>query len=225
MYRLVFLLLLAVFPWALQAQSIATQPSRLGLYLSSKGFEYSESLYLEISQFLTLDDDRSAAGRMKSEFIIRLGWMLCEQIQRLSGADTVYFLNADLAMGRAWQGTYQPGQARLSGKPVLDSLDQVLVINPFHLSTRTQRSVYIRSNRMITDRIPVKKVSFQVLAFDPARQQLTTQVDICMDDLRSPKAPAHFDLFEQGSPLGKFLSKSFSQWWEMRLQGQFSNCE
>ena len=59
--------------------------------------------FLPAAQFLKIKEDRSYAGELKSELLIRIGESLCTQLQSLSGADTVYFVNADLSKGSTFK--------------------------------------------------------------------------------------------------------------------------
>lgn len=202
-----------------QAQAPSFANKKIGVYISSKEFNYPPEYYIQVSQFLKQEDDRSAAGRMKAELIIKLGWLLTEQLQTITGADTVYFMNADLALGRGLQDAYEKTYGRLrQPSEELKTLDVIWVVDPFELSNRIHKSVYIHSNRMITERIPIKKVNFFVRQFnmdDPTRALVD---EVCFDAKTSPSAPAHFDFYESESPLGKFFSRAFSQWWA-QVQG------
>ena len=207
------------------AQANLLSEKTVGVYISSKAFSYPDDFYLPISQFLTLDDDRSWVGRMKAEFIIRMGWMFTEQLQQLAGADTIYFLNADLRMGRAFQRIYDPDQSTIT-RPTEDlaELDMVLVVNPYTLRSRMHRSVFIRSNRMITERITVKTSQFTITLFDLHNTSLVLPTQSCLDDQKGPNPNWHFDFYRNKSAMGKFLSKGFSQWWDQMLEGNRDNC-
>ena len=228
MYRLFLALLITTCFGSTQvcAQADLLRGKTVGVYFSSKAFSYPDEFYLAISQFLTLDDDRSWIGQMKAEFMIRLGWMYIEQLQEVAETDTVYFLNAELGMGRAFQRIYDAENATI-GKPGEDlaELDLVLVINPFSIQSRIHKSVFIRSNRMITERIPVKTCQFNITLFDLHNPSLVLPTEICLDDQSGPKPEWHFDFYMQKSSMGKFLSKCFSQWWAQMLNGERSNCE
>ena len=208
------------------AQADLLHHKTIGVYISSKTFSYPDEFYLPISQFLTLDDDRSWVGQMKAEFMIRLGWMYIEQLQALAQADTVYFLNAELGMGKAFQQIYDV-ENNIIGKPgeELAELDMVLVINPFTIQSRMHKSVFIRSNRMITERVPIKTCQFTVTLYDLHNLSLTLPTSICIDNQKSPNPAWHFDFHLQKSSMGKFLSKCFSQWWAQMLTGERNNCE
>jgi hypothetical protein len=199
---------------------------KIGLYLSSSSFQVADELDLEVSQFLTQGtEDRSWVGQPKRELMIRLGDLLCTQLQALSGANTVYFLNGDLERGRAFRDAYLGERDLMRPAPALADLDQVLVLSQFALDTRRHRSVYIRSNRMITEYIPVKRIELQVSAFDPAQGGSPTLTRVCYDDLNSTKPAWHFDFYREASELGKYLSRVFSQWWLQAAEGAESGCE
>lgn len=181
---------------------------------------------MPIAQFVTQDDDAAWNGRLKSEFLIRLGWMLTEQLQLRAGADSVYFMNADMPMGSAMSEGYQAEEGILDrSKAELAVLDFVLVLDEFDMDTRIHRSVFIRSNKMVSENIPIKTASFRMRIFDMNNEELVLSTRVCIDDQNSPKpATWHFDFFRNTSAMGKFLSKVFSTWWELMLSGERSNC-
>lgn len=208
------------------AQADLLADKNVGVYFSSRAVSYEQEFYLPIAQFVTQEDDAAWNGRLKSEFLIRLGWMLTEQLQEVAGADSVYFMNADMAMGRAMQEGYQHEEGVLDrSKEDLQALDFVLVLDEFDMDTRIHRSVFIRSNKMVSENIPIKTASFQMRMFDMDNEELVLSTRVCLDDQNSPiPAKWHFDFSRTTSGMGKFLSKVFSTWWELMLAGESNNC-
>lgn len=209
----------------LQGQDLNPNGKDIGLFIGSKNFTYSEDFYKEVSQFLTIDDDRSWVGKMKSEFIIRTGWLLQEQLQKLEQVDTLYFMNAEPKLGRALISAYDLDSKRYeSPHEELKLLSKIYVLNSFSINTRKHRSVYIRSNRMITEYIPVMVLSFNISVIDPKNPKNVVQTEVCFDAQTSTTEADYFDLYADRSTLGKLLSKSFSQWWYQVLNNIPSNC-
>lgn len=208
------------------AQANLLADKNVGVYFSSRAVSYEQEFYLPIAQFVTQDDDAAWNGRLKSEFLIRLGWMLTEQLQTTAEADSVYFMNADMPMGRAMQEGYQPESGDLDrSRKELETLDFVLVLDEFDMDTRIHRSVFIRSNKMVSENIPIKTASFRMRMFDMSNEELVLSKRVCMDDQNTPRPSYwHFDFFRTTSGMGKFLSKVFSTWWELMLSGESSNC-
>lgn len=218
--------LLSLFSFTqVQGQELNENGQDVGLFISSKSFSYSEDFYKEVSQFLTLDDDRSWVGKMKSEFIIRMGWLLQEQLQKLEQTDTLYFMNAEAKLGRALLSSYDFESRRYkTPHEELKLLRKIYVLNSFEINTRKHRSVYIRSNRMITEYIPVMVLSFNISIIDPKNPTNVVQTEVCFDAQTSSTETDYFDLHAERSAMGKFLSKSFSQWWFQLLNNIPSNC-
>lgn len=208
------------------AQANLLTGKNIGVYFSSRAVSYEQEFYLPIAQFVTQDDEAAWNGRLKSEFLIRMGWMLTEQLQETANADSVYFMNADMPMGRAMQEGYQAEDGILDrSKEELELLDFVLVLDEFDMDTRIHRSVFIRSNKMVSENIPIKTASFRMRMFDMNNEELVLSTRVCIDD-QNTAGPAnwHFDFFRTTSGMGKFLSKVFSTWWELMLTGENSNC-
>ncbi len=224
---LILIAFVGVSPNLVPAQADLFTNANIGVYISSRAVSYDEKFYLPIAQFVTQDDDAAWNGRLKSEFLIRMGWMFTEQLQPLVVADTVYFMNADLPMGRTMQEAYNPDLHTLNrNADALRNLDFVLVLDEFDMATRNHRSVYIRSNRMITEDIPIKTASFRVSMFDMSNQQKSIDTQVCLDDMNTPNPTYwHFDFFRSTSGMGKFLSKVFSTWWDLMLAGERSSCQ
>ena len=221
------LLSLLAFAQTALGQANLLSGKTVGVYISSRAVTYGENFYLPIAQFVTQEDDAAWNGRLKSEFLVKLGWMVTGQLQELAEADTVFFMNADLPMGRAMQTAYDPETRELNlNEEALKNLDVVLVLEELAMETRNHRSVYIRSNRMITENIPIKTASCQLALFDLHNSELKLDTRVCLDDMNTP-APGfwHFDFYRSTSGMGKFLSKVFSTWWELMLAGERSSCE
>lgn len=225
------LLIVLLFDWnGVSAKSENLMPSlqgkKVGVYVSSKGFSFDQGLDMQVTQFLTIGEDRSYVGRLKPELMIRLGWLLTEQIQALSLADTVHFLNADPPRGFAFREIYDIESNRIqkTDAEALKDIDYVLVINEFELAYRFHRSSFIRSNRMVTERITVKTTSLSLTTFSLGQSQQGSSIKVCYDDQKNEKPPKHFDFYQQNSPMGRYLGFVFSQWWEQWLNKVPSNC-
>ncbi len=212
-------------PHLLTAQAGLLKGKRVGVYVSSKEFLMNEDYYLQAAQFLKLEEDRSYSGEMDSELLIRLGENFCAQLKDLSGADTVYFLNADIEKGQVFQQAFNLEENKLENPVEISQTDLLLVMTRLHLQTRSHRSVFIRSNRMFTEKVKVKKADMTMTLLDPALPELALEAHSCLDEYQSPKRPQYFDFFQSQSPFGKFLSRLFSQWWWQLEEGIDSNCE
>ncbi len=198
---------------------------KVGVFISSRSLSYDLDFNIQVAQFLKIEEDRSNVGKMKNEFIIRLGELFSAQLQEKSNADTVYFLNADLKRGRALLEAYDTLSGNLlRPDPVLTELDHILIIDPLHIRSRIHRSVYIRSNRMITDYIPVKNTRLTVLYLNPQQPRQPQSVQVCYDEIEGPKRTTSFSFLEDKSRLGTYLSQVFSQWWLQFWLDQPGNC-
>lgn len=208
------------------AQANLLADKNIGVYFSSRAVSYEQEFYLPIAQFVTQEDDAAWNGRLKSEFLISLGWMLTGQLQETAGADSVYFMNADMTLGRAMSEGYQAEEGILDrNTEALKQLDFILVLDEFDMDTRIHRSVFIRSNKMVSENIPIKTASFRMRIFDMDNEELVLSTRVCLDDQKTPRPSYwHFDFYRTTSPMGKFLSKVFSTWWELMLAGESSNC-
>ena len=207
------------------AQANLLNGKRIGIYFSSSRFQLPETYYMSVSQFLTIEEDRSYAGELKPELLIRLGNLLSGQLKETAEADTVIFLNADLVKGRALRAIYDPETNRLkTSTEILSDLDYILVFNQLELTSRIHKSVYIRENRMVTDRITVNMADLRVTVFNPTVSDLALEIHTCYDSQRSPKQTSYFDFYRQQSSFGRFISTLFSVWWEQMREGISSNC-
>ncbi|WNJ19574.1 hypothetical protein [Pontibacter sp. G13] len=211
----------------LQAQrGPSMQGKTVGIYISSKRFTIDERLYLGITQFLKQgSEDRSWVGQLKSELIIQLGWMLSEQIQEMTQADTVYFINAVPELAKPLISQYDPISKTLVRKSnQLDQLDYVMVMDSVELKSRIEKSVYIQSNRVKTDRVVIPKVELAVCVLSPRDPKTHIYTEVCYDDQNKPHLDLVFDFHRQKSKTGKYLSRAFSYWWDLFNRGQSFPC-
>ena len=210
----------------LPAQSSFLMGKRVGIYFSSREFQYSEDYNFPIAQFLSVGEDRSYSGKMKSELMIRLGEQLTEQLPQVSGADSVYFINADLQQGRAFINSYDAIDNRIYNPALIfQETDYIFVINSLDLTVRIESDVFIRSNRMLTERVRVKKAQMLLTVFDLADlKSLPLQLETCLDERTSPLQTSQFDFYQQRSALGRFLGRLFTQSWQQALSGTVSSC-
>ncbi len=201
--------------YLLPAQEVSLEQQAIGLYISSRSFEIDDLFNLKVGQFLRKgEEDRSYVGNLERELIIQLGELLCAQIKALGQADTVYFLNGEPEMARALQQNLDFRYMQMRGSPPeLQSLDQILVLSPFQLSSRIHKSVYIRSNRMYTERIPVEVFQFRFHRFLPRDPNFHQTVEVCFDRLDHKLPDRYITLLRNESQFGKVLGDAFSQWW------------
>ena len=217
------LIISGVFTTELQAQS-EFQGKKISVFISSKTSHYTDPFVLPVTQFLKIEEDRSWTGDLKAEFLIRIGELFCTELQDLTQADTVIFLNADLNRGQQFLANYDQEREQLVSSQGLSDSDMLLIIQDFSLKNRLERSVFIRSNRMFSEKVPVKQAELNILAFSSGKTLPAKTFSICRDEKTSTKVPLHFDFYNSQSKLGKFLSQVFSNWWEMDLRNESSNC-
>jgi hypothetical protein len=198
---------------------------KVGLYISSKGVTIDNAFNLHMAQFLKQEEDRSGTGRIKTEFIIRVGTLLADQLQALTQADTVIFLNGDLQYGAAFQQAWDPEQARIAyADEGLQDLDMVVVLDTFEMDARIHNSVYIRSNKMITERIPVKVTRLRLNWADPTQTRQLTPQYVCFDEISSPAPRPAVQFGADNTAMGQYLNRLFSQWWAQAAEGVPGAC-
>ncbi len=197
---------------------------KLGLYISSTDIDYSDHYYLPISQFLTIGENRSAEDKMKTEFLIRLGEMLSEQIAKVTNADTVYFINANVSMGKAIRNAYNKDTHTLISVDAFFDMDYMIMIDELKLTSFKKRSVFIRSNQMYSEPIDVKRAEMHTAFFQQSALTSMNNYQTCMDESIPYNEELYFNFFSNKSAMGNFLSKLFSSWWDQLLSNQQSNC-
>lgn len=188
---------------------------KVGFYISGKNFQLDPVFNLKYAQFLKQgDEDRSYTGKFKNEVIIQLGLMLEKQIPQILGTDTSYFMNAIPKYGLIFRAAYDSSEQKLYGDyEALKKLDYVLYLESYQLTHRIHRSVFIRSNKMITERIPIEVVKFSFLIISPSQNKVIHRSTLCFDRLKHKVSEDYFDFFASNSAFGKFLGDNFSAWW------------
>jgi hypothetical protein len=225
--RLFILLSFFLTPvYSLQAQLPSLQGKTLGVFISSQQVSFSDDYYMWINQFLTVEEDRSWGENVKNEFLIRLGEQLTLELAQKTGADSVYFLNRDLKRGRILLNAYQAESGELNlPAGALPNTDMLLMLEDMQLSVRTTKSVIIRSNRMLTHRIKVKKARLGMSWVDLKQKEKKRKVITCYDERESGEPPIILDILQGDSPLGAFLSELYSAWWLQVADGMADSCE
>ncbi|MEO0898309.1 MAG: hypothetical protein AAFY71_17990 [Bacteroidota bacterium] len=215
-----FLCVLCFCSWAkLNAQSepIDFSGKTIGLYITGKNFFLDATFDNQYVQYLQQgDEDRSYAGRLKTEVMIRLGSQLSEQLKVALDADSIVFMNAVPSKGRAFQQNYDSTLQSIRRKPSdLNDLDYIVFLEAFILKARYHRSVYIRSNRMITEKIPIMRLNMRMNVITPSSGKVIKTDQICFDKQTSRVENQIFDFYSKSSPTGKYLADCFTAW---RLQ-------
>ena len=178
-----------------------------------------------MTQFLKVEEDRSWTGNMKMELLIRMGELLTAQIGPIANADSVYFVNPDIKRGGEFLEAYQADKSRINSNALADiGLDYIIVLDAFELFTRPVRSTFIRSNRMYTEKVQVKKAYLHLSIYDLEKQSPIWTQEVCFDERESPKLKPQLDFYNEQSPLGLFLGKVFTQWWNQLADGVRSSC-
>lgn len=188
---------------------------KVGLYISSKAVSFTDAYHIGINQFLSIGEDRSWNENQKTEFLIRLGNRLAAEIQAVSQADTVIFLNANPVLGRSFQ---QMGSAELFETSVLDA---VVSIDRLELEEREERLTYIRSNQLRVRKVYHKVAHLDMQTHLPTQNRLDR---VCWDQGKKTKEATGLDMFQKDSPLGEFLSSVFSTWWNALTYQKPSEC-
>lgn len=214
--KLLLVVTLLFSSFLLKAQHLDLQHKRVGLYLGSKSVGIGSDYYILINQFLTLEEDRSWEENQKVEFLIRLGQRWSLELQQLSGADTVVFLNGDMELGKLYQMN-GAGEVLRSGR-----LDAVITLDSLSLATRIKRVNFIRSNKLLTSKLKIHNAQMHSSIYLPAREARHTQT--CFDEDLHIFPPLLIDLYSEDSSLGKFCSGLFSQWWLEVYSGEDSKC-
>lgn len=196
---------------------------RAGVYISMRQLSFTDAYYKAINQFLTVEEDRSWSELVKTEFALRIGERLSAQLQAITGADTVYFLNADPQRGRDFIQHYHQGQDSLAAfGGSLAPLQVVFSLSALDFKTRSERIAYIRSNRIISEQLSVRQARMGLSIFRPQGQ--VQRYTTCYDERSSGKPPMLMDFFAANSPLGAYLSQLFSVWWLQLSNEEKTNC-
>lgn len=224
-------ILLGIYFLLFNAASIISQPQtnpfqgkKIGLYISSVDVNYTEYYYFPISQFLSVGENRLGAEKMKTEFLIRLGEMFTNQIEEISLADTVYFVNANIERGKSIRNAYDKDKKMLV-KPSFFDMDFIMVIDQLNLSTYKARSVFIQSNRMYSEQIDYKIADLQITLFQEPTTVAKQTFQTCVDDKEPFNEEYYFDFHNKNSSMGKFLGKLFSLWWVQLKSNNSSSCD
>jgi hypothetical protein len=224
---LTFTLLFAFFmaPSAVKLKGQPAPGKTLAVYISGSQFSYSEDYYLPIAQFLKLGEDRSWGESEKAELLIRVGERLCDELQQSGKWDSVFFLNGEPRLAKAFLDNWEAGRQKLGSQVLPETAaSEILVIEGIELSVRASNSVFIRSNRIISEkkRFFIGEMHFSM--YDVQSGTLGIRTRTCMEEKYNGDVPLILDLFATESRLGNYLSRLFSRFWLQLTEGASGNC-
>ena len=214
LFAIAFLLLPFAF---IQAQQFKLKGQKAGIYLSSKAMSFDSDYHIWINQVLSLEDDRSWEDNQKVEFLIRLGKRWSAELQRISGADTVIFINGDVELGKQYLESGAVEMLR-TGK-----FDAVISLDSLFLETRSKRVNFIRSNKLLTAKRTIRHARMHSTVYRNGKPPLT--LSTCFDEDLHKFPPVLIDLYAEDSVLGKFCSGLLSQWWLEVYSGNPGRCK
>lgn len=209
----------------LQGQVSPANGQVVGFYISGSQFDYNEFYHMHFARYLVIDEDRSFGASEKAEFLIRLGEQLSAEMKRVSGADSVVFLNAHPDLGRSFMAAYDGETGSLSKlHKDFGEIDQYWVLSSLALDTRISKSVFIRSNRMITERVRHMYAHLQMRRYSSEEVQPMQELRVCLDEREMPKVSQEILLKGEGR-LGRYMSRLCSLAWLSIAQGDEGNCQ
>ena len=200
----------------IHAQQVELRHKQVGVYLSSKAVSFSEEYHIWINQFLSLENDRSWEENQKTEFLIRLGQRWAQEVQRVSGADTVIFLNGDLELGKTFLA--EGPQALVDQGRV----EVVLSLDSLRLKVRRERVSFIRSNRLLVSKRTIRHANLHTSLYQKGQEPQYNHT--CFDEFLHKFPPELLNFYTETSALGKFCTAVYSRWWLELYAGEKSRC-
>lgn len=213
--RFLFLCLL-LFTFSLtQAQNLGHDVFKgktVAVYFSKKYFTFPEDYRFMVPAFILSDQGKDTPLEdLRQQTLISLGRMFAEQLASVTGADSAWFLNEDPAKASQFMQRYDADSSTLEPMPArLPGADLILVINPLTLGGYKRNIVYVRSDRVITEKEYEKTAKARFILFDPASGRPVASTHICFDSFNDKVDQPRFDFRSASSPLGKFLSQLFT---------------
>jgi|GEM_PF-3489227 len=225
MRNIALFVLCIVYPFVSFSQYNPFKGKKVGVYISSKQFLFDPTYYMDIAQFLKVEIDRSQGENVKKELLVRMGELFSQELQRVSQADTCYFINGDPDKGRTFIKAFNAEYNSLTplGASFADT-DYVLILNEFSLENRFSNSLYIYSNKMFNKKVRVRVGELLITTFDVKGNFPIFQKESCLDEHQKEKPELSMDFLQKDSALGNFLSLLFSQFWMQVQTGEDSSC-
>lgn len=209
-----------------QNEQFPLKGKHVAVYFSKKQFTFDDNYRIPLSQFILTDEGRDAEIEdIKVQTLIALGSMFSQQLKTPTEADSIYFLNEQPKLGNEFIQHYNSDSHELEPLgSAFESIDYVLVINPFILGSYKTSSVYSRSNRIITEQVVVKTARLQFDLYNPKTGALKYQFETCVDDRKTKVEKLFFEFHMEYSITGRFLSKLFSAAVEHLNTGKGFSC-
>jgi hypothetical protein len=200
---------------------------RVAVYFSKKHFNFDDNYRIPLSQFIKSDQgDKAEIEDIKLQTLVALGTLFSHQLKAATQADSVFFLNEFPQLASAFIGKYGSDDHALEALgSAFDSVDYVLVVNPFILGSYKTSSVYSRSNRIITEQVVVKTGRIRMELFEPQSGARRHVFESCIDERKTPVKEILFEFHMEASRTGQFLAKLFSLAVQNMNTGVENNCE
>ena len=180
----------------------------VGIYISSQGFSYSEYAVIPLGQFVKQHFGKEYIWEsLKQEGLIAIGEKMTEEFKSLSGADSVYFVNANIIEAKHIIAADQ-NNAVIS----FDSLTADVLFKIDRLSlNRMQKTVMVsRRSQLVAEKSYEYLTSARIRVLGESRPIFT---EACLDKTAARTTTALIDIYKNKSSVGRNLSALFSLCW------------
>ena len=180
----------------------------IAVYFSKRQFGFDEEFNTALTQLLLKKNgDDYIVRDLKLETLILMGERTTQGLPTLTHADSSWFLNGNPEAAKIFMNAFNADSQNL--KPLdgpFEGTDYVLVISGVNLGHYKTSSVYVKSNRILTESIQHSTGRVNVQLFHAKNGMLVFSGESCLDEKNIDNREAGIDLFCDTSPAGKFLS-------------------
>lgn len=198
-----------MLPVAVCGQSAPEVPAsklrgkQVGVFVSLKNLSFQDHYYKMMAAWLQRQDSLNLQYEdIRVGIAVKLGNYLTQVLQQQLGADTVFNMNADAAIGQAFLNSYRGGQLNtaLLQKALPEGTDYIVVIDLLDMQSRKVNALYAFSNDVVAEKRVVLQGNLRVLVFSAAVAAPVAVSDIRFDEDISPNQRAYYATPKNGAP-------------------------
>jgi hypothetical protein len=222
MRKAIYFLAVVLLPaWAAGQNQPEIPPTKfagksIGLYLSLKNLSFEGHYYKMMAAWLQRQDSLNLQYEdIRIGVAVKLTNYLTVAIRQHLGADTVYNINADVALGTALVNSYRgetinPGALQ---KVMPPGTDYLVIIDLVTLNSRKVNTLYAFSNDVIAEKRAVQQANLRVRVFTLARAEAIAHADVRFDEDISPNQRAYYATPSGGAPAQRAFDTMFNTLW------------
>ena len=207
-FGIFFIFSFLIQPTGAYAQLDLLKGKKVAVYFSKRQFSFDEEFNTALSQLLIKKNGPGYIIKdLKLETLVLMGERSTSSLATIAEVDSSWFLNGDPEAAKMFINAFNADAQTLSPlSGPFAGTDYVLVVSGVTLGHYKTSSVFVKSNRILTESIQHSSGRVNVQLFYAKNGMLVFSGESCLDEKDIDSREAGVDLFCEISPAGRFLS-------------------